>query len=141
MCDFSYDCLFKLFKSYVSSFQTHTHKCRCFVSNLCFSLFCLFLFWRELRHPIASHFYGTVIRKHNLFVFCFLKIYWFSLWHKTCSLWGTIPCTGKAYILSRSRLRNGRHWISTAIFSLQNYTLFLQHIWFILLSMDKFFNT
>lgn len=81
----------------------------------------------------CQSFYGTVIRKHNLFALCFLKIYWLSLWHKTSPLWGTIPCIGKAYILLRSRLRSGNHWIPTAIFSLQNYTLFLQRIWFILL--------
>lgn len=84
----------------------HTHtNVGVFVSDLCFCLFC---FLEGGKASCCWSFYGIVIRKHNLFVFCFLKICWFTLWHKTRSLWGTIPRTGKAYILSRSRLRNGK---------------------------------
>lgn len=139
MCDFTYDCLFKLFKSYVSSSQTHTHKCRCFCFRFMF-LFVLF-FWREVRHPVAGHSMALWSENTTCLFFAFWKSAAFLCGTKHVHFEGLFHVLGKHIYSQEVDWEMESHWIPTVIFSLQNYTLFLQRIWFILLSIDKFLNT
>lgn len=126
-------------------------KVNVFVLDLGFCLFCMVLFGGG--QPTAVHFYCTVVGKckYNLFYFCFLKI-WFSLWHKTCSRFVTIPtCWQSIHILKKTlqelqpvfindlerRTVNPLNTSSYFFSPKFHNTLFLQCIWFTVLSIDQ----
>lgn len=116
---------------------THTNV-GVFVSDLCFCLFC---FLEGGKASCCWSFYGTVIRKHNLLFFVFWKSADFLCGTKQGHFEGLFHVLGKHIHSQEADWEMESHWIPTVIFSLQNYTLFLQRIWFILLSIDKFLNT